>query len=74
MGSPEDRKEAGLTADYVASIYDSLPAGEVETLLEHFKTSKVQSLTTGNTNLDANVIESVAGKSALVLCEVKRSI
>ena len=60
VGSPEDREEAGLTADYVASIYDSLPAGEVETLLEHFKTSKVPSLMTGNTNLDANVIESVA--------------
>jgi len=60
VGSPEDREEAGLTADYVASIYDSLPAGEVETLLEHFKTSKVPSPMTGSTNLDANVIESVA--------------
>ena len=59
VGSPEDREEAGLTADYVASIYDTIPAGGVETLLEHFKTSKVP---TGNSNtdLDANVIESVA--------------
>ena len=58
VGSPEERKEAGLNADNLARIFDDLPEGEAQKLLAHFSTSKLQ--TRDKEPLAANVIEAVA--------------
>ncbi|KAL7525961.1 hypothetical protein ACHAWF_001583, partial [Thalassiosira exigua] len=60
VGGPMDRTEAGLTADNIARIYDDLPAGEAQTLLQQFRISALPSRREGEEALEADVIEAVA--------------
>lgn len=60
VGNPEERTNAGLTADNLTRMYDDLPEGEVQKLLQHYSTSALQARDKDGDALAANVIEAVA--------------
>ena len=59
VGNPHQRKEVGLTADNLMHFANDLPEGQVQTLLEHFNTSTIPAVNSGE-SMAADVIEAVA--------------
>ncbi len=60
VGSPEDRRGAGLDADNLLRVANDLPDGEVQTLLQNFNTSTLPHTAKDGEAMTADVIEAVA--------------